>query len=127
MIEIISLILLGFWPYGRDADVTGANPKIVELGLAEDGFTQNVQFELKGEPEMEFQFRECSDESVCPSGYWIKIFDEEFQIGKFSDGTMKSATASTHAQVDSKNFKSYIIRLKFTHLIKYINEEIFVQ
>ena len=115
-------------PRGFDADVGVTDgdfvhpDRWVDIGPTDpnDGYTQNVQFELRGKRGVNLIFHECNDTTSCPSSYkFVLSFNGvRFQIWKDNSKKEDRQRPSRFRLQSGERFKSFIIRL-------YINVNIF--
>ena len=110
----------GMNPEGFDSDVCGRDGDLihpdrwVNIGPTDenDGYTQNVQFELRGKKGVNLIFHECNDTSVCPSHYRF-IFSQsssKFLIWKGNSKKKEQQKPNKFRLNERERFKSYQIK-----------------
>ena len=98
---------------GRDADLIHPD-RWVSLGPTDqtDGFSQNVQFELRGNKGVRLMFHSCNNTAVCPSSYTFIVSHNnvKFQIYKDSNRKRDIQKPSKFRLNNYERFKSYHLR-----------------
>ena len=81
----------------------------------DDGFSQDIQFELRGKQGIYLVLHECNDTTVCPEYYSVDIANQgsRFQIWK-NGGKKIDQNKPWKYRPYTDQYKSYNIRSVFT-------------
>ena len=109
-------------PGGWDADISGRDADLVHpdrwvsLGPTDqaDGYSQDVQFELKGNKGVKLMFHSCNDTTLCPQYYTFVVSYNNLKFQIYKDNALKAdkQKASRFRLNNFIKFKSYHLRYR---------------
>ena len=112
----------GLNPGGWDADINGRDADLVHpdrwvsLGPTDqaDGYSQDVQFELKGNKGVKLMFHSCNDTTLCPQYYTFVVSYNNLKFQIYKDNALKAdkQKASRFRLNNFIKFKSYHLRYR---------------
>ena len=77
----------------------------------DDGFSQDIQFELRGKKGIYLLLHECNDTSVCPDYYSFDIAYQNVRFQIWKNGVKKiDQNKPAKYKPYTDRYKSYIIR-----------------